>query len=203
MSNNEKLDAPDADIILRALGPPKCDFRVHKLVLSLASPVFKDMFSLPQPTSEDPRKSSAAEVKNRRSHGPPPARASHHPSDDLPSPLILCENIDTLVECLTIADKHDIRGPESQLYTMLTRISSAHPLRVYTIAARFGFTKLAESTSRRVISLVNLAEIAELPEDFDFIPATAYHKLVRHRANHLEAAAEIVKRTLLETWCYK
>jgi len=47
MSNDEKFDAPDAEIILRALGPPRRDFRVHKLVLSLASPVFKDMFSFP------------------------------------------------------------------------------------------------------------------------------------------------------------
>ena len=202
MSNNEKFDAPDADIILRALGPPKRDFRVHKLVLSLASPVFKDMFSLPQPTSDDPRKSSAAEIEIIEVTDPPNALSvilqMIYP---LPQPS-LCGNIDTLVECLTIADKYDIRGPESQLCTILTRISSAHPLRVYAIAARFGFAKLAESTSRRIISSVNLAEIAELPEDFEFIPATAYHKLVRHRTNYLEAAAEIVKRTPLETWCY-
>ena len=38
---DENFDAPDADIILRALGPPKHDFRVYKLLLSLASPLSK------------------------------------------------------------------------------------------------------------------------------------------------------------------
>ena len=44
-------------------GSSKRDFRVHKLVLSLASPVFKDMFSLPQPTSDNSRGSRVAELE--------------------------------------------------------------------------------------------------------------------------------------------
>ena len=44
----------DGDIILRAGTEPdsKHDFRAHKLILSLASPVFKDMFAFPQPPSQ-------------------------------------------------------------------------------------------------------------------------------------------------------
>jgi len=38
---------PGADVILRASGGKK--FHAHKLILSLASPVFRDMFSVPQP----------------------------------------------------------------------------------------------------------------------------------------------------------
>jgi len=46
---NEEFNVPDGDIILRA----QCslnnhDFRVHKLVLSLASPIFRDMFGITQ-----------------------------------------------------------------------------------------------------------------------------------------------------------
>ncbi|KDQ61497.1 hypothetical protein JAAARDRAFT_171726 [Jaapia argillacea MUCL 33604] len=41
------LDHPHADVILHT--PDNVDFRVFKLFLSLASPVFRDMFSLPQP----------------------------------------------------------------------------------------------------------------------------------------------------------
>ena len=63
MSDDEKFDAPDADIILRALGPPERDFRVHKFLLSLASPVFKHMFSLPRPTSDNSGESTVAEVE--------------------------------------------------------------------------------------------------------------------------------------------
>jgi len=45
----------NGDIILRA-GPVsglRHDFRVHKLILCLASPVFKDMFIFPQPPYKD------------------------------------------------------------------------------------------------------------------------------------------------------
>lgn len=40
------FDNPDADVILRS--SDKADFRFFKLLLSLASPVFKDLFALPQ-----------------------------------------------------------------------------------------------------------------------------------------------------------
>lgn len=45
----------DGDIILRAGAEPSSrhDFRVHKLVLSLASPVLKDMFASPQPHNQN------------------------------------------------------------------------------------------------------------------------------------------------------
>jgi len=49
------LTTSDGDIILRAGTEPdsKHDFRVHKFILSLASTVFKDMFTLPQPSDEN------------------------------------------------------------------------------------------------------------------------------------------------------
>ena len=42
------FDAPDADAILRSSDGK--EFRVHRLILGLTSPIFKDMFGLPQPT---------------------------------------------------------------------------------------------------------------------------------------------------------
>ena len=44
-----EFNVPGGDIILRTSGSPNRNFRVHKLVFSLASPVFTDMFGLPQP----------------------------------------------------------------------------------------------------------------------------------------------------------
>ena len=43
----EPLDVPDANIIIRS--SDRVDFRVHKPVLAVSSPVFKDLLSLPQP----------------------------------------------------------------------------------------------------------------------------------------------------------
>ena len=42
--------ADDADVVIRAAGTR--DFRVHTPILSLVSPVFRDMFALPQPPTD-------------------------------------------------------------------------------------------------------------------------------------------------------
>jgi hypothetical protein len=42
-----RLDVPDADIIVRS--SDRFNFRVHKSVLAMSSPFFKDLLSLPQP----------------------------------------------------------------------------------------------------------------------------------------------------------
>ena len=42
--------ADDADVVVRAAGTR--DFRVHKVVLSFVSTVFKDMFAIPQPSTK-------------------------------------------------------------------------------------------------------------------------------------------------------
>ena len=50
--------ADDGDVLLCAGPKPesKHDFRVHKLILSLASPVFKDMFASPNHPTRPPTK---------------------------------------------------------------------------------------------------------------------------------------------------
>lgn len=47
----ELFDVPDANLIIRS--SDSVDFRVHKPVLAVASPVFKDLFSLPQPPDSE------------------------------------------------------------------------------------------------------------------------------------------------------
>jgi len=204
MSDDEKIeefDAPDADIILRALGPPERDFRIHKLLLSLASPVFKQIFSLPQPTSDDSMKSTVAQVEIVEVTDPADALDIVLRMIYPFTPPSFNGSLDTLVECLVIADKYDIRGVKSRLRGVLGRVDSARSLRVFAIAARFGFPMLMDSASRHIVSSVDLAGISELPEDFDFVSATTYHKLVGRRANHLKAAVEIIRETPLQSRC--
>jgi BTB/POZ domain len=45
------FDAPDANIIVRS--SDLVDFRVHKSVLAMTSPFFKDLLSLPQPSDSE------------------------------------------------------------------------------------------------------------------------------------------------------
>jgi len=47
----EPFDVPDANLIIRS--SDLVDFRVHKPVLAMASPFFKDLLSLPQPSDSE------------------------------------------------------------------------------------------------------------------------------------------------------
>jgi len=50
-SPSELFDVPDANLIIRS--SDVVDFRVHKPVLAMTSSVFKDLFSLPQPSDSE------------------------------------------------------------------------------------------------------------------------------------------------------
>ena len=193
------FNVPDGDIILRALGPPSHDFRVHKLVLSLASPVFKDMFSLPQPT---PDNSTVAEVEIVEVADPPDALDIILRLIYPFAPPSFDGSLNTLVECLIVADKYNIKAAKARLNQELGRSYVADSLRVYAIAYRFGFAKIVDSTSRIILSDIHLPGIPELPDDFNFVPATTYHKLVRHHASYLEEVVEVIKQTPLRSKCH-
>jgi hypothetical protein len=204
MSNEEKFDAPDADVILQALGPPECDFRVHKLVLSLASPVFKDMFSLPQPVKPTPDNSKASSVEKIDivSVTDPPHALKLVLRMIYPfKPPSFDGTLKTLVECLGIAEKYGMEGPKEKLRVLLSRAPASHILQAYAIASRFGFTDIAETASRQISSSINLAGISQLPDEFEFVPPATYHALVRQRAQYLEEAADIIKRIPFMTTC--
>ena len=112
------------------------------------------------------------------------------------------ENIDVLVECLTIADKYDIKGAKSRLCNALAQIDPAHSLRVYAIAVRFGLADFAESTSHCIISSVDLTGIRELPDDFKFDEFVIDGGGDRLHKNHLQVTGELVKLTSHESRFY-
>jgi BTB/POZ domain len=51
MSPSESLEVPDANLIIRS--SDHVLFRVHKSVLAMTSPFFKDLLSLPQPSDSE------------------------------------------------------------------------------------------------------------------------------------------------------
>ena len=205
MSNNEGLDAPDADIILRVVGPPKRDFQVHKLFLSAASPVFKNAFSSPRPTpttSDRPKGSGVAGIRIIKIEGS--ARALDivlrliYPF----IPPLLDENLDVLVECLEIADRYYFEGAKARLHRELSQVCDSWPLRTYAIASRFRFPDLVNNASLQIFPSVDLTGLPWLPDDFKLIPAPTYHKLLRQQKEYLEGLVKVIKKTQFTSVCY-
>ncbi len=131
-----EFNSSDADVVLVGADDQKRRFAVHKCILSAASPVFKDMFMLPQP---------------KATNGTLPVVDMIESSEvvvallwfiyPVPNPII--SSLDELVPVLEAAMKLDVDVAIDSLRSQL--VLSDHvenePLRVYAIAARFDLQK--------------------------------------------------------------
>ena len=155
---SDPFTTQDGDVILRAGPEPgsKHDFRVHKVVLSLASHVFKDLFLTAQPdgSQADPL--------------PVVAITDSPESVDLFLRFIYPgvvppanPNLANLVALLTIADKYDVQTIPPAVKGLLANeeVQMDDPFGVYIIARRWGFDNEAKRAAQRV----TLAEIRESP----------------------------------------
>jgi len=136
----------DGDVIIHAGPDPdsKRAFRVHKLILSLASPVFEDMFAFPQPPDQNDE------------HGLPVIDVSDPPESlDMILRLLYpgieppgIPDIQTLTALLVVADKYNITSIYPTLRGTLKTFLPGRPFRAYVVACRFGFLKEAKEAAR-------------------------------------------------------
>ena len=139
------FDAPDADVILRSSDGK--EFRVHRLILSLASPVFQGMFNLPQST-EPPSQIPSIDVPE---------------SSDILQPFIQylypqsppkISDLSMWAALYTIADKYGVEAVMDPLRDMLvSRFLEKYPLRVYALASHWGFEEEARIASRSTLTM--------------------------------------------------
>jgi hypothetical protein len=191
---SSEFNSPDGDIILRAHGSPTRDFRVHKLILTLASPTFKDMFGLPQPTDAPRVDVDVVEVTD------PPRALDLVLTLIYPLPPPNVDSLDLLLEGLLLADKYNIEGVRAELRLRLTNFLQENPLRVYAIASKFGFEEEAEAASSLTTGIY-LPALDDLPDDLRDVSALAYHKLVRLHEKHRDEIEDVVDGVLFEAFC--
>ena len=180
MSQASLFTTHDGDIVLRAGTEPdsKHDFRVHKFILSLASPVFKDMFTLPQPSDQTLNEHQLLVVDV----SDPPEVLDViirliYPGVEPPK---ITEQ-KTLSASLLTADKYSITSIYPTLRENLKTFLPNHSLWVYIIACRFGFleekkqaAKLTSSESfgglekytREAVQLISSTDLFRL---FEFV----------------------------------
>ena len=165
------FDAEDADLILRAADCK--EFRVHRCILSVASPVFHDMFVFPQP--HDPT--------HQLPHVDLPETATIldillryiYP---IPSPKI--EDFATLSNLLVSAEKYGAEGVISRLRIILasSHFLDTDPLRVYAIACRWSFLEEAKLASTRTVYADLVKQGEGCTEDMKYMSGLDYHRLL-------------------------
>lgn len=175
---------PDADIVLRALGEK--EFHGHKLILSLASPVFRDMFSVPQPPSTGSSQVPIIDV----SDSPEALEVLLQTIYPTCNPLIT--DVGTLASVIRLADKYDARGVIDVHKDHLSSMcSNFPPIQMYAILCACGREEEAGAAARR-ISFASLKTLDSNPL-LQLITATQDQWLVSFMAARDQRVREIVR----------
>ena len=166
----------DGDVILRA-GPEhdsKHDFRVHKFILSLASPVFKDMFAFPQPPGQTLNEHQLPVIDIL---DPPEVLDAIlrfiYPGVEPPE----ITRLSTLTALLSTADKYNITSICSTFRGVLKVLLPDDPFLGYIIASRFGFLEEAKEAAK--LSRTSTFRYNNPEEDLRHISSTDLFRLVQ------------------------
>jgi len=174
MSSDKAYDFDDADIIIRT--PRSKGFRVHRSILSVASPVLRDLVTeVPKLSSEDEDKGALPEIDVEDS-----------PEDmdlflRLIYPVVMppkFEDFDSLSRAFTILQKYQVEGVQELLKPILTSspFLTSDPIRVYAMACRLGFREEAEIAAPLAVTGDFTTTIRA--EDLRRMSGVDYHRLV-------------------------
>ncbi|KAI0820759.1 hypothetical protein BC628DRAFT_1422608 [Trametes gibbosa] len=144
-----------ADLILRT--SDDVEFRVHRAILAIASPVFATMFRLPQP-QDDLRKVL------------PPTLDLSEDSKTLDTLLRMCypvakkedDDVDNIALILSVAMKYDMEWPISVLSKKLEGLASQEPLRVWAAASRLHCETIARKSAALLVAQKGAAGLYDI-----------------------------------------
>lgn len=179
----EWQNPPDADVILRAPGGK--EFHAHKLVLSLASSVFRDMLSIPQiSTDKDSSKLPIIDVDD------PPETLEIFLQIIYPIRNTPIDNLETLATVLKLADKYDAKALLDKDYLPSTYASSP-PIHMYAISCAYGREKEAEVAARRA-PLASLELLS--PPLLQLMTLGQYHQLMKFMVTRDKKMRDVLDR---------
>ncbi|KAJ7658137.1 hypothetical protein DFH06DRAFT_1090237 [Mycena polygramma] len=170
-----------ADTILRT--SDGVDFHVYRRVLSLASPFFRDMFSVPQPETE-PNVPVIPVAES--SHLLDRALRVFYPGAE----MVEADGLDQLAQILEVVSKYDIQFVAPSLRYHLEKYLDTEPLIVYTVACRYGWAHLAKVAAKHSLKLSLPVLINSNPtQHLRHIPAHFYQALLLYHGKCSTAAS--------------
>lgn len=180
LSAKEPFDNLDADVILRS--SDNVDFRVFKAILSLTSPVFKAMFTLPQPDHAVISSSPQSPVSL-------PVVPVSESAATLETLLLLCypaanppfksfRNACDVVDAATKYDMTAVLQRAKELFA--ARYLESEPLSFYALCCCYGWEDLAQRAARETLKIEGLGRPSWYVEEMENMTAAAYHRLLQY-----------------------
>ncbi|KAJ7115323.1 hypothetical protein C8R44DRAFT_794465 [Mycena epipterygia] len=158
------------DVILRS--SDGVDFRVHRVVLSLTSPVFKDMFTVPQPDSEP----DVPIITMAESEALLDLMLRFWYPGTEPTVNSLQELHDVLA---VLISKFDIQSAAATGKRFLRDYLPTEPVAVFAIASAHGWADVAKAAARQSLKLPLRVLDYDAPLALNYITAGAYHNLLK------------------------
>ena len=175
------FDDEDADLVLRS--SDGVDFWVYKTILAKASPVFKDMFTLPEAHTE------RQIVKLDGDAG------TLEPLLRLVCPVQRPKfaSLRQLRPVLAAAEKYTMPFVATGLVDTLRTFIESDPLDVYAIAYSYQMRDVVVVAARQLLKDPRLASPRSPPPEFDTIPARALHEISEYLRRCARAAVDAVE----------
>jgi hypothetical protein len=183
------FDNADGDIILRST-TDRVDFHTFKVILSLMSPVFKDMFTLPQ-TGLQSGVSSIPVIPVTES------------SATLEFLLLLCYPAATpttfssyshAAAVMEAAKKYDMQAALSRAVNLVfAQFLPDHALELYALFCQFGWQDHAQIAATRVLEIKDLGRPSYVFNGLRNISGFDYHRLLAYHQECSAATQEVVK----------
>ena len=189
------FDNPDADVILRSID--NVDFRVFKLLMSLASPFFKTMFALPQSGEDHDR--------NEKKDGLPVVQFTEK-KKTLERLLMICypmdlpvlEELEDVQSLLDVAMKYNVERAEKKATEWLfaPRFLEQDPVRVFTIACHHRMKEKALVAAKSTLG----RPILERPygRELEYISGGQLYCLLQYHKKITEATTKVAAKPF--TW---
>ncbi|KAH9037152.1 hypothetical protein EDB84DRAFT_1481540 [Lactarius hengduanensis] len=171
------IDPPNADIILRS--SDLINFRTNKAILSMSSPFFNDMLSLPQPSND--------EVVDGL-----PVVCLSEDAETLnsllmtlyPIPFVVPNNYHKVLAVLAASQKYDMAGVQSSIRTEIENrgpivLTGTEALRAYVVSS--GAKLLPEMKTSALLTLHSPLTLEHLGDELPLFEGWALRDFVRYR----------------------
>ncbi|KZV63266.1 hypothetical protein PENSPDRAFT_691802 [Peniophora sp. CONT] len=190
MALDEQFNAPDAEFILRS--SDGVDFAAHKLILQLASHVFRDMLSLPQPSTSTEASSRAIIDMTEDAQSLRYLLRYNYPRAFCPEPEL--STLGQIKLAAALAHKYGIESMRDAAEKALIHLANYQPDVAYAVAWRYEYPKALRAAARRCLEPFVAAGFDAV--EFDEIPASALRRLEQYKDASSTSVMDLLSATI-------